>query len=69
MQWLLSEALRLTAGYESWVLAAQGPDYRRQCLAGWDKVVAGAEAVPGHWLRLAVAGVILLPNELVQFGP
>jgi hypothetical protein len=63
VQRLLSAALRWTAGYESWVLATLGPDYRRECLAGWDKAVAEAETVPGHWLRLAETCAALLASE------
>jgi hypothetical protein len=68
VQRLLSAALRWTAGYESWVLAKLGPDYRRQCLASWEKAVAEAEAVPGHWLRLAGTCASLLPDEPLSVG-
>lgn len=69
LQRLLSAALYWTAEYETWVLATLGPDYRRQCLASWEKAVAVAEAVPGHWLRLAAMAASLLTSEPVSLGP
>ena len=62
---LLSAVLHWTAEYETWVLATLGPDFRRQCLVGWDKAVALAEAVPAHWLRLAETCPTLLRNESI----
>ena len=68
VQRLLSAALRWTAEYETWVLATLGADYRRQCLAGWDKAVAKAETMPSHWLRLAGMSASLLTSERVSVG-
>jgi hypothetical protein len=65
---LLAGVLHWTAAYETWVLATLGPDYRRQCLARWEKAVAEAETVPGHWLRLAEMSASLLTSEPVAAG-
>lgn len=50
---LLIPALRWLAGYERWVLAARGPEYRRCCVAAWPKATIPAERVADEWADLA----------------
>jgi hypothetical protein len=56
-QWVESqfiEALRWIAGYEAWVSATYGLEYRQRCVAAWKQQQTPAERLVDAWNQLAV---------------